>query len=211
MALTGSPSWSPDGNQLAFDARPDGRSHIFAVRLDGTQPRQITSGAFNDITPNWSRDGRWIYFGSNRGGTWQVWKVPSGGGQPEQVTKHGGFVAVESYDAQWLYYAKWDSPGVYRMSVNGSGEEQRVTNQPRSDYWGYWGITKDGIYFLNQASSPAMIEFAALNGEHRTRITTLDHTPPPYSGLTISPDAQFLVYSDRTEADSHINLVNDFR
>jgi Tol biopolymer transport system component/DNA-binding winged helix-turn-helix (wHTH) protein len=211
MALTGSPSWAPDGSQLAFDARPDERSHIFAVRLDGTQPKQITNGAFNDITPNWSRDGRWIYFGSNRGGSWQVWKVASTGGEPEQVTKHGGFVAVESYDAQWLYYAKWDSPGVYRMPVNGAGDEQRITDQPRSDYWGYWAVANDGIYFLNQSASPAIIEFVALNGEHRTKVATLDHTPPPYSGLTISPGGQFLLYSDRTEADSHINLVNDFR
>lgn len=210
-SLTGSPSWSPDGTQLAFDARPEGRSHIYSIRLGGGQPRALTSGAFNDIIPSWSRDGRRIYFGSNRNGTWQIWKVPSSGGMPEQVTKQGGFVGVESYDGKWLYYVKADVSGTWRIPLNAEGSEQKILDEPRVDYWGYWSLTRNGIYFLNPLSSPAILEFAGLTGQHRVRIHTLEHTPPPYAGLTVAPDERSLLYSDRTEVESHVTLVNDFR
>jgi len=210
-SLTGSPWWSPDGTQLAFDARPEGRSHIYSIRLEGGQPRAVTSGAFNDIIPSWSRDGHWIYFASNRSGTWQIWKVPSAGGTPEQVTKQGGFVGVESYDAKWLYYVKSDAPGTWRIPLDVVADEQKILDQPRVDYWGYWSVTRNGIYFLNPSSSPAEIEFADLTGRHRVRIHALEQTPPPYAGLTVTPDEHSLLYSDRIEVDSHITLVNDFR
>jgi Tol biopolymer transport system component/DNA-binding winged helix-turn-helix (wHTH) protein len=208
-SLTGSPSWAPDGTQLTFDARPEGRSHIYSIRLDGGLPRNLTGGDFNDIVPSWSRDGRWIYFGSNRSGPWQIWRVPSEGGSPQQVTKQGGFVGTESYDGQWLYFAKADSPGVWRTPVTG-GDEQKIVDQPRVGYWGYWCLAKDGIYYLNQSGSPMTIDFANLTGEHRFTVHVLERNPPPFAGLTVDPDGHFLLYSDQLDVGSHITLVEGF-
>ena len=210
-SLTGSPSWSPDSMQLAFDARPEGRSHIFTIRLDGGQPRPLTTGAFNDIIPSWSRDGRWVYFGSNRSGAWQIWRVDSSGGEPVQVTKQGAFMGAESPDGKYLYYAKSDTPGIFRVALDGSLDEQRVVDQPRADFWGYWALGKTGIYFLNQSSSPMTIDFATLSGDHREHLATLDHAPQPYAGITVASDEKSLMYSEQTQADSHITLVNGFR
>ena len=209
-SLTGSPSWSPDGKQLAFDARPQGRSHIYAIQVDGGAPRALTQGDFNDILPNWSRDGKWIYFGSNRSGAWQIWKVPTTGGSPQQVTKNGGFVGQESYDGQWLYFAKSDAGGLYRVPVNG-GDEQKILNEPRDGYWGYWCLVPNGIYYLDQTGAQMAVDFAGLNGEHPTKVHTLDRLLPPYAGLTVSPDERWLLFSDRVESDSHITLVDGFR
>lgn len=209
-SLTGSPAWSTDGARLAFDARPEGRSHIFTIRLDGGQPHPLTTGAFNDIIPTWSSDGHWVYFGSNRSGSWQIWRVPADGGAPAQVTRQGAFMGMESFDGQYFYYAKSDTSGIYRVKLNGPADEQRVCDQPHADFWGYWAITKEGIYFLNQSSSPLTIDFASLTGEHRERVATLDHSPPPYAGMTVAADGTSLLYSDQSEAGSHITLVNGF-
>lgn len=209
-SLTGSPSWSPDGASLAFDARPDGRSHIFTIRMDGGQPRPLTTGPFNDIIPTWSHDGKFVYFGSNRSGSWQIWRVSADGGTPAQVTQHGAFMGMESFDGAYLYYAKSDTPGIYRVKLNGPADEQRIVDQPRADFWGYWALTRNGIYFLNQSTSPLAIDFASLTGEHRERVATLDHSPPPYAGMTVASDETSLMYSDESEAGSHITLVNGF-
>jgi Tol biopolymer transport system component/DNA-binding winged helix-turn-helix (wHTH) protein len=209
-SLTGSPSWSPDGKQLTFDARPEGHSHIFTIPPDGGMPRTLTNGDFNDILPRWSRDGRWIYFGSNRSGSWQIWKVPSGGGTPQQVTKQGGFVGAESYDGKWLYFAKSDASGVWRIPVAG-GDEQKILDQPHMDYWGYWSLAKNGIYYLNQSTSPMTIEFASLTGTHRIKVHAMEHTPPPFAGLTVAPDERSLLYSDQIDVGSHITLVANFK
>jgi Tol biopolymer transport system component/DNA-binding winged helix-turn-helix (wHTH) protein len=208
--LTGSPSWSPDGSQLTFDARLKERSHIYSIRLEGGAPQTLTAGDFNDILPRWSPDGRWIYFGSNRSGAWQIWRVPSVGGTAEQVTRQGGFVGVASLDGQWLYFAKDDAAGIWRVPIGG-GDEQQIVNQPANGYWGYWDLVKNGIYYLDQSTSPAAIGFADLNGGHRVKLHTLDHNPPPFAGITVAPDESFLLYNEETELGSHITLVDGFR
>ncbi len=47
-----SPSWSPDGRQLVFEATQNGQTHIFAVGLDGSRLRQLTRDG-NNQSPSW--------------------------------------------------------------------------------------------------------------------------------------------------------------
>ena len=87
----GSPCWTADGKQIAFDAiRPGGSWNLYSVPADGGPVKPLTSDAFNNTRPSWSLDGRWIYFASDRTGDWQIWKMPSAGGKPEQITRGGG-------------------------------------------------------------------------------------------------------------------------
>ena len=41
-SVTGSPRWSPDGRQIAFDSWEKGRSNIFVVSPEGGSPRCLT-------------------------------------------------------------------------------------------------------------------------------------------------------------------------
>jgi Tol biopolymer transport system component/DNA-binding winged helix-turn-helix (wHTH) protein len=208
-SLTGSPAWSPDGKQIAFDSRPNGHSHIFVIGAQGGPPKQITDGESNDIVPSWSPDGKWIYFGSNRIGSWQIWKVSSSGGDPQQVTRNGGFVAIASLDGQYIYYARADAAGIWRIPVNG-GNEVQVAPQPRVGYWGYWTVAKQGLYYLNSTTTPNTVDLATPDGRvlHERK---LQATPPPFAGITVSPDGKSLLYTDLTEVGSHLTLVENFK
>ena len=207
--LTGSPSFSPDGQEVAFDARPDGHSHIFVVAAVGGSPHQLTSGNSNDILPRWSVDGQFLYFASNRSGSWQSWKVSVHGGHPRQVTVNGGYVAIESPDTQWIYYTKDDRPGIWRIPSSG-GPETRILPQPRPGYWGYWTITSRGIYFLDsEGVAPRIMLYDPASGKSKT-VATLDHDPPPYSGISVSRDDAELLITDERNAGSHITLVENF-
>jgi len=69
------PRWSPDGQQIAFDAfdsHEEGRGDIYAISVEGGLPRPIATGDSDDVLPSWSTDGKWIYFASDRTGDQQV-------------------------------------------------------------------------------------------------------------------------------------------
>lgn len=64
------PVWSPDGQQIAFDRRPDNdpdSRRIYIMNADGSNVRQVTDGRSgrsgeSDIYSRWSPDGRQIAF-----------------------------------------------------------------------------------------------------------------------------------------------------
>ena len=62
----GNPTWSPDGQRLAFQSRGDGDHEIYLINVDGSGLTKLTDNDHADIYPAWSPDGRFIAFSSNR-------------------------------------------------------------------------------------------------------------------------------------------------
>lgn len=58
-------SFSPDGTKIAFISTASGEAQIYVANADGTNVKQLTSGAVN-AQPVWSPDGTRIMFSSNR-------------------------------------------------------------------------------------------------------------------------------------------------
>jgi Tol biopolymer transport system component/DNA-binding winged helix-turn-helix (wHTH) protein len=209
-ALAGSPSWSPDGRQIAFDARPSGRAHIYVISPDGGTPKPLTAGDDNDIVPSWSKDGKKLYFGRNRGGSWQIWEMELPDGTPKQLTTHGGMAAHISPDGAWIYYTKPQMPGLWRIPAQG-GMEQLILKYPPNGFQAYWALTSKGIYFLGNEANRKSISFVAYDQFDKiTQVAMLDHAPTYFSGLSISPDEQWMIFADMAEANSNINLVENF-
>lgn len=60
------PTWKPDGTELAI-AVPTGYDiDIFTVRVDGSNPRNLTRHGAYDVWPSWSPDGQRLLFVSDR-------------------------------------------------------------------------------------------------------------------------------------------------
>ena len=212
--VPGTPRWSPDGRQIAFDfftaPAPAGPLEIYVVNADGGPPRRLTSEKSSGAVPSWSRDGRWIYFVSDRTGTWQVWKMSADGGKAVQVTKGGGFAAFESLDGKMLYYAKGLTvPGLWKVPVEG-GEEIPVIEQLDAGLWGYWDLTKDGIYFYD--AKTRAIEFFSFATRKLTKVAVPERGPIRFNqGLSVSPDGRWILYAQNDIIGGDIMLVENFR
>lgn len=96
-----SPSWSPDGKQIAYVSAPDAgdagggdaardamaKRRIWIMNADGPDKRRLTDdAAYRDERPRWSADGSQIVFSridvNDRA---SLWMVPSAGGTPRQI------------------------------------------------------------------------------------------------------------------------------
>lgn len=211
--VTGSPAWSPDGEQIAFDARLAGNpAGIFVIDAKGrSEPRRLTGPGSTDIIPAWSSDGRYVYFGSDRAGRMEIWRVTATGGEPEKVTRHGGFEVFPTPDGRYLYYTKAvETEGLLRIPVTGGDEEFVPELKPVARHR-YWHGTREGIYFMDLAGD-RVIRLFRFSTRQVTAFAPAPAPPVPrYRGLTVSPDGLSLLYMQYDVRRSAIMLADGIR
>jgi Tol biopolymer transport system component len=82
------PSFSPDGNSIAYSSDHNGSFEIYVKQLaPGGREIQLTNDGQQNFQPVWSPDGQRIAFHSNKRGG--IWVVPYLGGAPKQLTDFG--------------------------------------------------------------------------------------------------------------------------
>jgi Tol biopolymer transport system component len=90
-ATDAAPSWSADGDRIAFASARAGGDEIWSVDVSsgsgGAQQQITSSSGSDDGQPAWSPDGKTIAFESDRSGsTNQIYTVPADGGSLTQLT-----------------------------------------------------------------------------------------------------------------------------
>lgn len=207
----GDPQLSPDGRTVAFTVgtvnKPENRvvTHIYTVRIDGTNMRQITSGNSSHSSPRWSPDGRLIAY--TTGG--QIWTMEPDGDDRKQVTRisTGAGNPVWSPDGRLIafnsdVYPECTSDDCNRAEearVESSKVQAKVAERLLFKHWNEWRDRKRTHVFV-----------VSSNGGIATDITPGDFDAPPYGASTgvdyaFSPDSReiaFLKNPDRVEATS---------
>ena len=91
----GTPTWSPDGQSLAWVAEVDGVLQIFTRRIADAVASQITRGRFDAEQPFWAPDSRGLYFISPAGDGNGLWHVGTAGGRPELLLENVNHAAID--------------------------------------------------------------------------------------------------------------------
>lgn len=213
-----SPAWSPDGRRLAFDANIGELYHVFITAPEGGLLQPLTSSRTYDARPRYSRDGRWIYFTSTRSGDFQIWRtradVPEADAGATQITRHGGIEAEESPDGRYLYYAKRNRAGLWRLSLDapGAAREEKVLDIGGE---GRWSLRPDGIFVLiGGRGVPPAIGFFDFATQRVSEVRALprDWNFGEYGGaFAVSPDGQWAVVTVQQIVESDIMMVDGFR
>jgi TolB protein len=90
MGYSVDPSWSPNGQLLAFCwRRPSGNFDIYVMDVISKQLVELTRDAGRNERPSWAPDGRHIVFESTRNGQRQIWSMLADGSEPRQLTYQG--------------------------------------------------------------------------------------------------------------------------
>ncbi|HEX4945550.1 MAG TPA: DPP IV N-terminal domain-containing protein, partial [Blastocatellia bacterium] len=136
------PTFSPDGNQIAFVWRNEKDSDIYVKMVNAETKLQLTNDPADEISPAWSPDGSSIAFLRRTPEGNGVYVVPALGGAERKI----GTVLAE---LSWPGFLHWSpdgsallvedkaSPqepfGVFSLSV-ATGKKQRLTSPPAGVY-----------------------------------------------------------------------------
>ena len=201
---TGSPAWSPDGTQIAFDSRAAGQADIYVISPEGGSPRRLTHRQGDSTVPSWSRDGRWIYFQSDRPGA-PIWKVPAQGGEPVLISEHGGNGVWESSDGKSLYYCR--DGVVWRGDLSGKNEIP-VIKAP--DFQNFRVCGKDICILDRSTAHGRFIRYDPVTQRKQTKDGDFGPQVAASSGMDVSPDGRWIIYSRADSIESDIMLVENF-
>jgi len=131
----GWPTWSPDGQRIAFESERSGNWDIWVVNVDGSGLTQLTHDPADDRYPGWSPDGTKIAFTSKRSGNFDVWLMKADGSNPRNLTQMPGRdrYAMWSPDGTKIAFnTKRDgNQEIYVMNADGS-KPRNITNAPDS-------------------------------------------------------------------------------
>jgi len=83
------PDVSPDGQWLTAYSMGQQR-HIYVMRADGSDQRDLTPDNYRHAWPRWSPDGQQIAFTSRRTGDYELWVMNRDGSGLRQVTQSSG-------------------------------------------------------------------------------------------------------------------------
>ncbi|MCM3869937.1 MAG: serine/threonine-protein kinase, partial [Pyrinomonadaceae bacterium] len=146
MGFEGTPSLSPDGNQVAYSSGgPENDNFdIYLKQIGGGPARRLTSDPASDEFPAWSPDGRSIAFIRNRGDKMEVLLIPSEGGPERKIAETAADTSTYTFnwtppylswtpDSKYLVAPDLASPGealsLFLFSV-ATLEKRRLTSPP---------------------------------------------------------------------------------
>jgi eukaryotic-like serine/threonine-protein kinase len=112
------PSFSPEGQRIAFASYRSGSAEVYVCSADGSNPIQLTSMKSPATgTPRWSPDGKQIAFDSTLEGHSDIFVISADGGAPRRLTEgpYDNETPSWSHDGQWVYFTSV-RPGAYQVS-----------------------------------------------------------------------------------------------
>ena len=126
--------WSPDGQQIVFEAEPRRGDHrIYIINADGSNLRRITEGEAPDSVPAWSPDGEWIAFVRRT----DLWLVRPDGADAHMLLATGNLPTrgvVWSPDSQRIAFLRAATEAGFLRdevwAVNRDGSDPRLLHSP---------------------------------------------------------------------------------
>lgn len=214
------PTWSPDGQRVAYVSDVNGDMEIHARRLDGTAAVNLTNHPARDSWPAWSPDGTRIAFASDQLGTWDIFVMSAAdGANPVQVAisnttaEEDEIEPVWSPDGQRIAYVSQprDTLSSYLVSnidvvTLAGGAPVRVNPNP-SAMAPAWSPNSQRIAYTG--------ETAAQSGQYAVFTVRVDGSDllqytvsgSNVAGVSWSPDGAWLAFADDSRGNFEVYAI----
>lgn len=193
-----SPSWSPDGRELAYVSFEKQKAVVYTQVIASGQRRELVNFRGTNSAPAWAPDGQSLAVTLSREGGSQIFIVNRQGEVLRRLTNSGAIdtEATFSPDGKQIYFVsdRGGSPQVYRTSVSGGNAER---------------VTFNGSYNISPALSPDgrnLAYISRLGGAFRLHV--MDLSSGAVRALTdtsdderpsFSPNGRLIVYASRAQ------------
>ncbi|KAF3977188.1 MAG: Tol-Pal system beta propeller repeat protein TolB [Methylococcales symbiont of Iophon sp. n. MRB-2018] len=195
-----SPTWSPDGKQIAYVAFENRHSVIFIHTLATGKKLKVASFKGINGAPAFSPDGKRLAMTLSKDGSPDIYVLNLASGDLLKVTKSYGIdtEATWSPDGQFIVYTsnRGGKPQLYKISSRGGGSPRRITFD--GDYNARGQLSADG-------KSLAMVH--ANRGDYR--IAVMDMATGLMNVLTagrfdespsFSPNGDMILFASKNSA-----------
>jgi TolB protein len=191
-----SPSWAPNGGQLAYVSFEARKPVIYAHDVATGRRRLLANFRGSNSAPSWSPDGRTVVATLSISGNAQIYAMDAGGGEPRRLTNSGSIDTepVFSADGKSIFFVsdRGGSPQIYRMDAGGANAQR---------------LSFSGNYNISPAPSPDgrwLAYVSRVGGAFRLHV--MDLASGAVSAITdtsadespsFSPNSRLIIYATR--------------
>jgi TolB protein len=202
-----SPSWSPDGNYIAYVSFENRRSEIFVVNVRSGERELISSYPGINGSPSWSPDGKKLAIVLSKSGDPKIYLINLINKQLTQLTFSSSIDTEPSFskDGKSVIFTsdRGGAPQIYRLNL----KTKQVTR-----------LTFSGNYNASASLSPDNHSLVLMHRKNKRfaigvqDLETGELLPVTFNGKdespTLSPNGRMILYASEKEGFSVLKMVS---
>lgn len=196
-------AWTPDG-RIVYRSNAGGTAEIWMINADGSNPKQVTTGARASRGLSVSPDGRYIFFASERAGRYNIWRVDKDGSNLKQLTDgNDDYYPHSTPDGQWVVFQRGlMEPRLWKAPAGGGQSVQLTATRAQLPH-----ASPDGRMIAYYYLDPDVDK-----SRWRIGVVSLEGGPPLYRfdlPPTVAPEGRVVRWSPERQAIAFVNNPAD--
>lgn len=202
-----SPSWSPNGAELAYVSFEARKPVVFVHTLATGRRKAVANFKGSNSAPAWSHNGSKLAVVLTKDGGSQIFTMNADGSNLNRLTSGAGINTEPAFssDGQSIYFTsdRGGGPQIYRMDTNGN-------NVSRVSFDGSYNISPrvspDGktLTYVTRQNGQFKIAVLDLAGGQNMVLTNTGREESP----SFSPNGRFILYATRAGGRGALAMVS---